>query len=133
MQISELARLCGVTPHALRHYEKLGLLKPARTAGGYRDYPDAMRREVVFIAMSRKAGFSLPAIAEQLPAFRTGRLGIGQMVEALQTRIAEIEQQMRDLHSLRAELHAHIAWLQARRPPSPAKAFVSIPKKRKPP
>ena len=130
MQISELARLCGVTPHALRHYEKLGLLKPARTAGGYRDYPDAMRREVVFIAMSRKAGFSLPAIAEQLPAFRTGRLGIGQMVEALQARIAEIEQQMRDLHSLRAELHAHIAWLQARRPASPAKAFGSTRKRK---
>ncbi len=132
MQISELARLCGVTPHALRHYEKLGLLKPARTAGGYRDYPDALRREVVFIAMSRKAGFSLPAIAEQLPVFRTGRLGIGQMVEALQTRIAEIEQQMRDLHSLRAELHAHIAWLQARRPTSPAKAFGSTRKRKSP-
>ena len=41
--------------------------------------------------------------------------------------------QMRELHSLRAELHAHIAWLQARRPASPAKAFVSIPKKRKTP
>ena len=83
--------------------------------------------------MSRKAGFSLRAIAEKLPAFRTGRLGIGQMVEALQDRISEIDQQMRELHSLRAELHAHIAWLQARRPASPAKAFVSIPKKRKTP
>ena len=66
--------------------------------------------------MSRKAGFSLPAIAEQLPAFRTGRLGIGQMVEALQDRISEIDQQMRELHSLRAKLHAHIAWLQERFP-----------------
>ena len=130
MQISEFAARCGVTVHALRHYEALGLLKPGRSAGGYRTYEPAQRREVVFIAMSRKAGFSLPAIAEQLPAFRTGRLGIGQMVEALQDRIAEIDQQLRELHSLRAELHAHIAWLQARRPASPAKAFGSTRKRK---
>jgi hypothetical protein len=46
--------------------------------------------------MSRKAGFSLPAIAEQLPAFRTGRLGIGQMVEALQDRITAAGLDQRD-------------------------------------
>ncbi len=41
MRISELARRTGVSPHALRHYERLGLLRPARTTGGYRDYPES--------------------------------------------------------------------------------------------
>ncbi len=123
MQISELARLCGVTPHALRHYEKLGLLKPARTAGGYRDYPETMRREVVFISMSRKVGFPLPAIAEQLPAFRAGRLGIDQMVESLRGRLAEIDLQVMALNAQRAEVVSHIGWLQAQRPNPPSSPF----------
>lgn len=123
MQISELARLCGVTPHALRHYEKLGLLKPARTAGGYRDYPAATRREVIFISMSRKVGFSLPAIAEQLPAFRAGRLGIDQMVESLRGRLTEIDLQVMALNAQRAEVVSHIGWLQAQRPKPPSSSF----------
>ena len=38
MRIAEAARRAGVSPRALRHYEDTGLLAPARTAGGYRDY-----------------------------------------------------------------------------------------------
>lgn len=34
MLISELARLTGVTVHALRHYERAGLLRPARLPNG---------------------------------------------------------------------------------------------------
>ena len=66
MKISELAKRTGVSTHALRHYERLGLLAPMRHANGYRHYTESMRREVVFIAMSRKIGFSLAAIAERL-------------------------------------------------------------------
>jgi MerR family transcriptional regulator, thiopeptide resistance regulator len=32
------ARLAGVTPRALHHYDRLGLLKPKRSAAGYRTY-----------------------------------------------------------------------------------------------
>lgn len=40
MQISELARRAGVTTKAVRYYESLGLLTPARLANGYRDYDE---------------------------------------------------------------------------------------------
>lgn len=115
MHISEFAKYCGVTVHALRHYERLGLLRPTRSDSGYRDYPEAMRREVVFVAMSRQIGFTLPAIAEQLPAFRVGRLSIDQMVESLRTRVTEIDQQRAVLAAQRAQVLSHITWLQAQR------------------
>jgi DNA-binding transcriptional MerR regulator len=113
MKISELAKRCGVSTHALRHYERLGLLQPVRQNNGYREYSEAMRREVIFITMSRKVGFSLPAIAEQLPAYRAGRLRNADMVESLHRRIAEIDQQMADLGAQRAEVLSHINWLEA--------------------
>ena len=113
MKIAELAKQCGVSTHALRHYERCGLLQPVRQGNGYREYSDAMRREVIFITMSRKIGFSLASIAEQLPAYRAWRLRLADMVEALERRAAEIDQQVASLDAQRAEVVSHIAWLQA--------------------
>lgn len=112
MQISELAQRTGVSVHALRHYERLGMLQPTRRASGYREYTEAQRREVIFIAMSRQVGFSLKAIAEQLPAYRAGRLSIDQMVQSLRARVAEIDLQTETLKAQRGQVISHIAWLQ---------------------
>ena len=116
MRISELARRAGVTVHALRHYERLGLLLPQRTAAGYRDYPESMRREVVFIAMSRRIGFSLQAIGELLPAYRAGRLSLAAMDEALQQRAAVLAREIDALQQQRTQVLAHAAWLRAQQP-----------------
>jgi len=44
VRISDLARQAGVTVKAVRYYESLGLISPARLANGYRDYsPDEVR------------------------------------------------------------------------------------------
>lgn len=112
MRISELAQRTGVSAHALRHYERLGLLLPARTAGGYRDYSESARREVIFIAMSRKIGFSLKTVAEHLPAYRTGRLGFDDMIEAMQRRIAEIDGELAALQAQRLQVVDHVRWLR---------------------
>jgi len=113
MRISELARRSDVTVHALRHYERLGLLQPARTASGYRDYPESMRREVVFIAMSRRIGFSLHAIGELLPSYRAGRLSIATMTDALEERVVALDGQIAELQALRAQVLEHASWLRA--------------------
>jgi MerR family copper efflux transcriptional regulator len=112
MRISELAQRTGVSANALRHYERVGLLKPARTAGGYRDYPESARREVVFIAMSRRIGFTLKDIAGHLPAYRSGRLTFDDMVQAMQARIAQIDGQLAQLKEQRAQVVDHIRWLR---------------------
>ena len=39
-QIHEFAELAGVTVKALRHYDRLDLLKPKRNTGGYRMYAE---------------------------------------------------------------------------------------------
>lgn len=114
MQISELAQKTGVSVHALRHYEKLGMLQPARRASGYREYTENMRREVVFIAMSRNIGFSLKAIAAQLPAYRSGRLSFDDMREAMQARVADLDAQIAVLKTQRHTVLAHIAWMNKR-------------------
>ena len=120
MQISELARRTSVSVHALRHYESQGLLQPERRPNGYRDYAEGTEREVVFIAMSRQLGFALPRIAEHLADFRSGRLTIATMVQALQQRAEELADQAALLQAQRQKVLEHMAWLQARAPSSPA-------------
>jgi MerR family copper efflux transcriptional regulator len=114
MQISELAARTGVSVHALRHYEKLGLLLPARRPSGYRVYTAAMQREVVFIAMSRRIGFPLKAIAAQLPAYRSGRLTFDDMLQAMQDRVADIDAQIASLRAQRRAVVEHTAWIKKR-------------------
>lgn len=110
MKISQLAELTGASVHALRHYERLGLITPTRTRSGYRYYTDAIRREVVFVVMSRAIGISLATIAEQLPAYRANRLTHAQIVETLLQRITELDMQVQQLAAQKLKVLSHIDW-----------------------
>ena len=110
MKISQLAGLTGASVHALRHYERLGLITPTRTSSGYRDYTDAIRHEVVFIVMSRAVGISLTTIAEQLPAYRSKRLTHAQIVVTLRQRITELDIQVQQLTDQKLKVLSHIHW-----------------------
>lgn len=114
MRISELAARSGASSHALRHYEKLGLITAGRSAGGYREFGESVVREVVFIVMGRRIGFSLKEIAHWLPAYRGGRLTAEQMIDALQERIDQIDAQIAQQRAQRGQLVEHIAWFRKR-------------------
>lgn len=114
MRVSELAQRTGVSVYRLRHYEELGLIQAERSRSGYRDFVDGTVREVIFIAMSRDLGFSLKAIGESLPRYRAGTLTFVQMVDLMRGRIAEVDQQVETLRTVRKELVSHIALLERR-------------------
>lgn len=64
---SEFARLAGVTVRALHHYDRLGLLKPARrTAAGYRLYGEGDFARLQQIVTLKFIGFSLKQIKDLL-------------------------------------------------------------------
>ncbi|EEI17926.1 MerR family transcriptional regulator [Corynebacterium lipophiloflavum] len=65
--ISEAATWLGVTPKALRHWDSLGLLVPARR-GTYRVYSDADLRRGAAIVLYQSAGMPLSDIASLLDA-----------------------------------------------------------------
>ena len=52
-------------------------------------YDEKIVKHVIFIAMSREMGFSLPFIAEYLPRFKVGKLSAQDMIEAILARVAE--------------------------------------------
>jgi DNA-binding transcriptional MerR regulator len=59
MTIGELARQTGVAVSALRYYEELGLMPPARRVSGKRRYDSPAVELVGMILFLRDVGFSL--------------------------------------------------------------------------
>lgn len=62
MMIGELAKRSGVTERALRHYETVGLMAPARTESGQRVYGEKDILRLQEIQLLKRAGFTLSAI-----------------------------------------------------------------------
>jgi DNA-binding transcriptional MerR regulator len=100
MLISELSRLSGVSARMLRHYESLGLLRPAgRTGSGYRQYSAQDGRRIFHIECLRSLGMSLREIGRALdePDFTPSAL-VGELIRRTSERI-EAETEL--LHRLR--------------------------------
>lgn len=105
-RIGEAARRAGVTVHALRHYEELGLLRPRRTPSGQRLYDEDDLARVRFVRRAAALGFSLGEIGEILRLRDGGQAPCGWVRERLDEKVAAIEACIAELMRLRAELLA---------------------------
>lgn len=105
MRIGELAEVTGVTPKTLRYYESEGLLpEPGRTAGGYRDYGPEAPTRVAFVRQAQAAGLTLRQIGKVLAVRDGGAAPCGHVSEFVDTRLAEVEQRLRELRGVRRQL-----------------------------
>jgi DNA-binding transcriptional MerR regulator len=107
LSTAETAQALGVTPRALRLYERRGLVAPARTEAGWRAYgPEALARIHQILTLKR-FGLSLSAIGELL-AGRLARLEtvLALQEEALAKRRAEAERGLQLVRAARQRLAA---------------------------
>jgi len=103
-RIGEASRRAGVTPHALRHYEALGLLRPRRSPSGQRLYGEEDLKRVGFVRRAAALGFSLGEIAEILRLRDGGEAPCSWVRARLSEKVAAIEARIAELARLRAEL-----------------------------
>ena len=59
MNISDVARASGLPAKTIRYYEEIGLVCPARSANGYRDFSAQDANKLTFLGRSRSLGFSI--------------------------------------------------------------------------
>ena len=106
MRSGQLARQTGVSTDTLRHYERLGLLAlPQRTAGNYREYPPTSPQRVELIRRALTIGFSLPELKTILAVRDKGGAPCRHVRDLLRSKIHNLDQQIRNLVSLRAEMN----------------------------
>ncbi|WP_395575745.1 redoxin family protein [Streptomyces sp. BK79] len=111
MQISELARRAGVTTKAVRYYESLGLLTPARLPNGYRDYDEHDVRLTQEIRALGSLGIPVERTRPFLECLTAGHRHADDCPASLagyRKAIDELNQRIEGLTARRAVLVAHL-------------------------
>jgi DNA-binding transcriptional MerR regulator len=102
MKVSELAQLADVTADTVRHYTRIGLLKPERDPNNrYQLYKMEDVKQLRFIQKARLLGFSLQQIATIVHHEHKGlspcpmvRDLMSQHLPKVREQIAELQQQL---------------------------------------
>jgi DNA-binding transcriptional MerR regulator len=98
LTIGELAQRFGLATHVLRHWESVGLLAPARAAGGQRRYGEDDLFRIAVILMSKQVGVGLRDVAEFLAS--------GGDKTLLRRHLAELERRIEEAQAAK-ELIEH--------------------------
>jgi DNA-binding transcriptional MerR regulator len=91
LSLGDAVALFGLTPRALRFYEERGLVRAHRDQLNHRYYDAEARRQLAWIAVLRRAGVPLDAIARMLEAELEGEDIQRSAARALKAREQELE------------------------------------------
>jgi DNA-binding transcriptional MerR regulator len=109
--IAELAAEFDITPRAIRFYEDVGLLEPAR-AGRNRVYSQRDRTRLKLTLRGKRLGLALQEIKQLVDMYDSPADGAAQLTAFLGV-LGEhrrlLEQQMEDIHITLAEIGQHEA------------------------
>lgn len=105
-QIGEVARRAKISIHAIRYYEKLGLLTgPSRSRGGFRLYGEDSVQRLLFIQKAKEFGLSLEEI-EKITC--CGEKGLGpccdMTVKLFNWKIDEFEEKIKVLNQTKKKI-----------------------------
>jgi MerR family transcriptional regulator, copper efflux regulator len=101
MNIGAAAAASGVTAKMIRHYEAIGLLRPAaRRANDYRDYGERDVHELKFIRRGRRLGFSMDEIAVLLALWRDRARPSREVRRIAEAHVAELEARITEMQAM---------------------------------
>jgi DNA-binding transcriptional MerR regulator len=109
--ITELAAEFDITPRAIRFYEDVGLLEPAR-AGRNRVYTHRDRTRLKLTLRGKRLGLSLQEIKQLVDLYDSGtddRPQLEAFLRVLADHRRQLEQQLEDIQVTLAEIGQHEA------------------------
>lgn len=107
LTVTALARQCGTTPHTVRYYSRLGLLREQRHPDNeYRLFDNAEQARLRFILQARELGYSLKEIRAILEDADRGESPCPRVRRILQAHIEANRQRIAELTRLQARMEA---------------------------
>ncbi len=91
MNIKDVAERAGLPAKTIRYYEEIGLIRPLRSANGYRAFRDSDLHKLAFLARARGLGFTIEDCRKLLALYEDrGRASadVKALAEAHLTQIA---------------------------------------------
>jgi MerR family transcriptional regulator, Zn(II)-responsive regulator of zntA len=121
VRIGSLARVCGLSPDTLRHYERLKLLRPsARTPAGYRLYGADAAARVRLVQAALSVGFTLKELSRLMADRDAGRAPCRSARELAAKKLGDLEEKLGEMVRLRASLRELLAKWDSRLERTPA-------------
>ena len=107
MHIGRVAKKIGLTPDAIRFYERTRLLPRApRSAGGFRQYADRDVETLGFIRRVQGLGFTLKEVRDLLELRHRRLQPCAPVRRRLEQKLSHVRGKLRDLQKLERELCA---------------------------
>ena len=104
MNVGTAARRSGLPAKTIRYYEDIGLIRPARTQNGYRDYTGDDIHRLTFLRRARGLGFSIENCRQLMALYRDKGRASHDVREIAKSHVEAIEEKVRELESMRATL-----------------------------
>lgn len=104
---NELAKKNDVPVFTIRHYTKIGLLKPLKNRqNGYKMYQLSDSTRLKFIIAAKNLGFTLHEIAEILDKANEGDSPCPMVREIVQIRLVENKKKIQELKNLQKKMES---------------------------
>lgn len=127
LTIGRLAHTAQLEAKTLRYYDRVGLVRPTRrTPAGYRLYEESAAYRLRFVLRAKALGLSLADIRRILAVRDEGAAPCRHVLDLVNTNLAKVESQIRDLQTLRTEMRRLQRTLKRRVPPN-ARAATDCP------
>lgn len=107
MNIGEAAERSGIPPKTIRYYEDIGLVRPGRSANGYRAFRDSDLHKLTFLGRARALGFSIEDCRMLLSLYEDETRESAQVKAIAKQHLAAIDDKIGQLQSMRETL-AHL-------------------------
>jgi MerR family transcriptional regulator, copper efflux regulator len=105
MQIGAVAKKVGLTPDAIRFYERSALLPTLpRTSGGFRQYAESDVETLGFIGRMQGLGFTLNEVRELLDLRRSDLQPCAPVRQRLKRKLVHVRKKLTCLQELEREL-----------------------------
>lgn len=96
MNISDVAKITGLTSKAIRFYEEKGLVTPPmRSENGYRTYTQQHLNELTLLRQARQVGFNLEESGELVNLFNDPQRHSADVKRRTLEKVAEIDDTLR--------------------------------------
>ncbi len=104
MNIARAAACTGLPPKTIRYYEGIGLIRPRRSANGYRDFGRADLHKLAFLARARSLGFTIEDCRALLALYEDRHRTSADVKRVAEEHLARVDRKLAELESMRQTL-----------------------------
>ncbi len=104
MNIGDVSARSGLPAKTIRYYEDIGLIKPHRSANGYRSFRDSDLHKLAFLGRARALGFSIEDCRTLMALYEDESRASADVKRLAKEHLSRIEAKIADLQSMRDTL-----------------------------